>query len=132
MGLVLDKGDNHAVKVEEEQDKVETELGERFLQLEGQYLWCQTPSNPDNPHLLVDIQLAEDLGGVKQMSVVNDPVYPVSTFFAPFRAKLLREYPTHFLTFHPRRGKLRIRGSQYPLMRNRKVMKPWTATSGRM
>jgi len=52
MGLVLDKGDNHAVKVEEEQDKVETELGERFL--------------------LVDIQLAEDLGGVKQMSVVND------------------------------------------------------------
>lgn len=31
MGLVLDQGDDHAVQVEEEEDKVETEFGEGFL-----------------------------------------------------------------------------------------------------
>lgn len=29
--LVADKGDNHAVQVEEEHDEMETELDERFL-----------------------------------------------------------------------------------------------------
>lgn len=31
MGFVLDQGDDHAVEVKEEQDEMETELGERFL-----------------------------------------------------------------------------------------------------
>jgi hypothetical protein len=31
VGLVLDQGDDHAVQVEEEEDKVETKLGEGFL-----------------------------------------------------------------------------------------------------
>jgi hypothetical protein len=30
----------------------------------------------------------------------------------------------YFLTFQPRRGRLRMRGTQYPLMRKRKVRKP--------
>lgn len=32
--LVADKGDDHAVEVEEEHDQVEAELDERFLKLE--------------------------------------------------------------------------------------------------
>jgi hypothetical protein len=32
VSLVLDQGNNHAVQVEEEEDEVEAELGERFLQ----------------------------------------------------------------------------------------------------
>jgi hypothetical protein len=53
--LVLDQGHDHAVKVEKEHDQVETELGEGFP--------------------LVDIQLAEDLRGVQQVSVVKDLLY---------------------------------------------------------
>lgn len=34
MRLVADKGDDHAVEVEEEHDQVEAELDERFLKLE--------------------------------------------------------------------------------------------------
>lgn len=32
VGLVSDEGHNHAVQVEEEQNEVEAELGERFLE----------------------------------------------------------------------------------------------------
>ena len=39
---------------------------------------------------------------------------------------------TYFLMFHPMSGKLRIRGSQYPLIRNMKVRNPCTAASGMM
>lgn len=52
MRLVLNEGNDHAVEVEEEHDEVETELGEGFP--------------------LVYIQLAEDLGGIQEMSVVNN------------------------------------------------------------
>jgi hypothetical protein len=51
--LVLDQGHNHAVQVEEEHDKVETQLGERFP--------------------LMNIQLAEDLGSIQQVGVVDNP-----------------------------------------------------------
>ena len=34
-GIVLDKGDDHAVEVEEEHDQVERELGEGFLGSQG-------------------------------------------------------------------------------------------------
>jgi hypothetical protein len=33
VGLIPDQGDDHAVEVEEEQDEVEAELGEGFLQV---------------------------------------------------------------------------------------------------
>lgn len=52
MSLVPDEGDNHAVEVEEEENQVEAELGERFL--------------------LVNIKLPEDLSRVKEVGVVND------------------------------------------------------------
>lgn len=32
VGLIPDQGDDHAVQVEEEEDQVEAQLGERFLQ----------------------------------------------------------------------------------------------------
>lgn len=35
VGLVADEGNNHAVQVEEEHDKVETKLDERFLLFSG-------------------------------------------------------------------------------------------------
>lgn len=52
MRLVADKGNDHAVEVEEEHQKVETKLDEGFL--------------------LVYIELAEDLGRVKKVLVVID------------------------------------------------------------
>lgn len=52
--LVPDKGDDHGVEVEEEHKQVETKLDERLL--------------------LVHVKLPEDLRGVKQMLVLEDPV----------------------------------------------------------
>jgi hypothetical protein len=34
--------------------------------------------------------------------------------------------------FQPKRGRFKSKASQYPLIRNRKVRKPWTAASGIM
>jgi len=51
-GLVADKCNNHAVEVEEKHEQVESELDEGFL--------------------FVDVELAEDLGSVKKVGVVND------------------------------------------------------------
>jgi hypothetical protein len=50
--LIADEGYNHAVEVEEEHDKMEAKLDEGFL--------------------LVDVQLAEDLGSIQQVGVAND------------------------------------------------------------
>jgi hypothetical protein len=53
LGRVLpDERDNHAVQVEEEHDKVEAKLEEGLL--------------------LMNVKLAEDLGRIKQVSVVDD------------------------------------------------------------
>lgn len=51
-GFVSDKSNNHAVEVEEEHEQVEAKLEERFL--------------------LVNIELAEDLSRIEEMSVVNN------------------------------------------------------------
>jgi hypothetical protein len=51
-GLVSDKSNDHAVEVKEEHDQVETQLEERFL--------------------LVDIELAENLSRIEEVSVVNN------------------------------------------------------------
>jgi hypothetical protein len=51
-GLIADEGDNHAVKVEEEHDQVEAKLDEGFL--------------------LMDVELAENLGSIQEMGVVDD------------------------------------------------------------
>jgi len=52
MRLIADQGNDHRVEVEEEHDKMETELDERFL--------------------LVDVEFSEDLSGIQKMCVVND------------------------------------------------------------
>lgn len=52
--LVPDQSDDHAVEVEEEHKQVEAKLDEGFL--------------------LVHIKLPEDLRGVKQVLVLEDPV----------------------------------------------------------
>ena len=52
--LVSDQSNDHAVKVEEEHKQVEAKLDERLL--------------------LVHIKLPEDLRGVKQVLVLEDPV----------------------------------------------------------
>lgn len=53
--LVLDQGHDHAVKIEKEHDQMKTQLGEGFP--------------------LMNVQLAEDLRGIQQVSVVNDFLY---------------------------------------------------------
>lgn len=55
MGLVAYEGDDHAVEVEEEHDEVEAELDEGFA--------------------LVDVEFAEDLGGVEEVLVVEDSIH---------------------------------------------------------
>lgn len=52
MRLVADKGDDHAVEVEEEHDQVEAELDERFL--------------------LMNVELSENLGRIQEMLVFED------------------------------------------------------------
>jgi hypothetical protein len=72
--LVADQGDNHAVEVEEEHQEVEAQLEERFLQLPAvRYSLHRARSDGAVTHLLVHVQLAEDLGRVQQMLVIVDP-----------------------------------------------------------
>lgn len=53
VGLVLNEGNDHLVEVEEEHEQVEAELDEGLL--------------------LMDVQLPEDLSGVQQVRVLDDP-----------------------------------------------------------
>lgn len=71
-GLVSDKSNNHAVKVEEEHDEVETQLEERLL-----FLVNAAPSHVGSytAYLLMDVELAEDFSRIEEMGVVNDPGY---------------------------------------------------------
>lgn len=129
MSFVLDQGNNHAVEVEEEQDEMEAELREGLLW--GMVSFCPVyrPCRLDSgvPYLLVHIKLPENLGRVQEMGVVEDP-----RSLSAMRPLPKDSPSTYFLTFHPRRGRLRINGSQYPLIRNMNVRNPWTATSGMM
>lgn len=83
-------------------------------------------------YLLVHIKLAENLGGIKQVGVINNS----SSRVVRKTYSTLRQYSSsraaHFLMLYPSRGRLRIRATQYPLIKNKKVKKPWTAASGRM
>lgn len=58
--FVPDESDNHGVEVEEEHEQVETELDEGLL--------------------LVHVQLSEDLSGVEQVLVLEDPVQNMSAY----------------------------------------------------
>lgn len=92
-----------------------------------------TCARPMEPYLLVHVELAEDLRGVEEMGVVDDPgLESASCTRGREREREGERGDTYFLAFQPTRGKLRMRGSQYPLMRKRKVRKAWTAASGMM
>lgn len=69
-GLVSDKSNNHAVEVEEEHDKVETQLEERLLFLVNTAL---SHVRRYTTYLLMDVELAEDFSRIEEMGVVNDP-----------------------------------------------------------
>ena len=70
MRFVPNQGDNHAVEVEEKQDKVEAKFDERFLAhvLEialKRSTWGVSDS-------LMHVQLAEDLRRIEKMLVIED------------------------------------------------------------
>lgn len=70
--LITDQGNNHAVEVEEEHQEMETELDEGFLYVVS----CVHPEILDikeETHPLVNIELAENLGCVQKVLVVEDP-----------------------------------------------------------
>lgn len=72
VGLVADEGDNHAVEVEEEHQKMETELDERLLY---RPLAVSIPELCSAKYyLLVNVQLAEDFSCVQKMLVLEDPI----------------------------------------------------------
>jgi hypothetical protein len=77
-------------------------------------------------YLLVNVELSENLGRVKEVLVLEDPVSCQHTRLVN------RVYGTDFFAFQASRGRLRIKAIQYPLTRNRMVMKAWTAASGTM
>ena len=71
MRLVTDERDDHAVEVEEEHDQVVTELDERFLRnVRG---LASSVGGSVQSYLLVNIELSEDLGRVKEVLVLEDP-----------------------------------------------------------
>jgi hypothetical protein len=81
VALVTDEGNDHAVQIEEEHEKVESQLDERLLKSHTQELAGGSRGRcaPNRPkgvaaYLLVHIQLAEDLGRVQQVLVVVDPL----------------------------------------------------------
>ena len=75
-------------------------------------------------HLLVYIELPEDLRSIKQMLVVKDPV--LSQWSLPGQSMRY----AHFFALNASRGKLSNSASQYPLIKNKKVRNPCTAASG--
>jgi hypothetical protein len=82
VALIADKGNNHAVEVEEEHKEVEAKLDEGFLNtISSQSLHCGLRlGNPTD--LLVHVQLAENLGRIQKVLVLVDPICPKTTRLA--------------------------------------------------
>lgn len=74
----------------------------------------------------MDVELSEDLSCIQQVLVLKDPVL-ISTHHLA-----CNDAETYFFPFHANKGRFKISAIQYPLMRNRKVRKAWTAASGMM
>lgn len=138
--FVADKSHNHAVQVEEEHDQVESQLDEGFLaKLAAGHafaIWyvracgaglqpCPTRGLDCTTDLLVHVKLPKDLGRVQEMLVFKDPVLVSMLLHAA-------GCPTYFFPFQANKGRFKIRATQYPLIRKRKVRKAWTAASGTM
>lgn len=89
----------------------------------------------------MNVQLPEDLGCVQQVRVLDDPRARSVSHLVVAQPELQSSgriacprwwWVTYFLAFQANSGRLTIKGSQYPLMRNRKVKNPCTAASGMM
>jgi hypothetical protein len=125
VGFVADKGNDHAVEVEEEHDEMEAELDEGFLKL---LLAACRPSR----------KAAQVLTFLWTLSFLKISVASRRCWFSKILCLVsIRVYGkrvcrTDFFAFHASRGRFRIRAIQYPLTRNRMVMKAWTAASGTM
>ena len=120
MSIVPNQSYNHTVEVEEEHHKVEAKLEKRFLAMSiiplGQHGCVSTFLWTFN-FLKISVAsrrcwLSKILGAVRE--------YPIDLAY------------TNFLPFHPKRGKLRMNATQYPLIRKRRVRKACTAASGMM
>lgn len=140
-GVVADESHDHAVQVEEEEEQMETELDKRLLcvRLVPALISTRTQTRARHTFLwtlsFLKISVASRrwvlsiiLGSVSFTPLHSEQVAP------PQRQKRRRIKvqleETYFLALYARRGRLRTTGSQYPLMRNRKVRKAWTAASG--
>jgi hypothetical protein len=69
--LITNKGNDHAVEVEEEHQEMEAELDEGLLQILLDTAHLTSEMLTTNP--LVDVELAENLGRVQKVLVVEDP-----------------------------------------------------------
>lgn len=83
--LVADEGDNHAVKVEEEHEKMEAELDKRLLQRGlASFTWAPLAKEERimvvETDLLVDVELTEDLGGIEEVVLLEDPADRVVSY----------------------------------------------------
>jgi hypothetical protein len=83
VGLVADEGNDHAVEVEEEHQQVETQLDERFLAIVStpQLAWMRAVPKA---HLLMNVQLPEDLCCVEQVVLLE---YPAAVSPSPFTSR---------------------------------------------
>lgn len=75
LSLIADESNDHAVEVEEEHQEVETKLDEGFLEQENRVSRDITSREIGNQtDLLVNIQLAENLGRIQKVLVLVDPI----------------------------------------------------------
>ena len=75
LALIADESNDHAVKVEEEHQEVETKLDEGFLEQSNRVSRGIISREIGNQtDLLVDVQLAENLGRIQKVLVFVDPI----------------------------------------------------------
>lgn len=132
MRFVADQGHNHAVQVEEEHQEVETQFDERFLHRLVTHICVRKQKKKRGTHLLVHVQLAEDLRRIQQMLVLVDPGIVSCRSLEAVSGVSGSTKTTYFFALNANSGRFSTIATQYPLMINRKVRNPWTAASGTM
>jgi len=70
--LIADECDNHAIKVEEEHDKMKAELAERFLSSVNTASFWFSDFLSWKTNLLVHVQFPEYLRRIQEMLVIDD------------------------------------------------------------
>ena len=110
MSLVLDKGHDHAVEVEEEHDQVEAQLGKGFL-----VAVSLGPSSGATRRRRAGERTFLCTFSFRKISVASRR-WVLSTILAGETvsrdAGAHRSWDTYFFAFHASRGRFRMRGSQ--------------------